>query len=122
MSEYFGFTQTEVDRILDDARMRDKAEQVKVWYDGYHFGDFDVYCPWDVMSYLRDVQRDPAAMPVGYWKNTSDNAIIYSFIDMKSDTITRKIFIMLFWRESLPEPDIWWSRIGNMVKSGVTWW
>ena len=95
LSEYFGFTQTEVDRILDDARMRDKAEQVKAWYDGYHFGDFDVYCPWDVMSYLRDVQRDPAAMPVGYWKNTSDNAIIRSFIDYAGSSITRKMETLL---------------------------
>ena len=95
LSEYFGFTQTEVDRILDDARMRDKAEQVKAWYDGYHFGDFDVYCPWDVMSYLRDVQRDPAAMPVGYWKNTSDNAIIRSFIDYAGNSITRKMETLL---------------------------
>ena len=66
------------------------------------------------------MQTAPSARPASYWKYTSDNAIIYSFIDMKSDTITRKIFIMLFWRESLPEPDIWWSQIGNMVKSGVT--
>lgn len=95
LSEYFGFTQTEVDRILDDARMRDKAEQVKAWYDGYHFGDFDVYCPWDVMSYLRDVQRDPAATPVGYWKNTSDNAIIRSFIDYAGSSITRKMETLL---------------------------
>lgn len=95
LSEYFGFTQTEVDRILDDARMQDKAEQVKAWYDGYHFGDFDVYCPWDVMSYLRDVQRDPAAMPVGYWKNTSDNAIIRSFIDYAGNSITRKMETLL---------------------------
>ena len=95
MSEYFGFNQKEVDRILDDARMRDKAEQVKAWYDGYHFGDFDVYCPWDVMSYLRDVQRDPAAMPVGYWKNTSDNAIIRSFIDYAGSSITRKMETLL---------------------------
>ena len=84
-----------MDRILDYARMRDKAEQVKAWYDGYHFGNFDVYCPWDVMSYLRDVQRDPAAMPVGYWKNTSDNAIIRSFIDYAGSSITRKMETLL---------------------------
>lgn len=95
LSEYFGFTQTEVDQILADADMQDKAEQVKAWYDGYHFGDFDVYCPWDVMSYLRDVQCDPAAMPVGYWKNTSDNAIIRSFIDYAGSSITRKMETLL---------------------------
>ena len=95
LSEYFGFTQTEVDQILADADMQDKAEQVKAWYDGYHFGNFDVYCPWDVMSYLRDMQLDPAAIPVGYWKNTSDNAIIRSFIDYAGSSITRKMETLL---------------------------
>jgi len=111
-----------VDQILTDAKRKDQLATVKVWYDGHHFGEFDIYCPWDVMNYVSRLQTDPSARPAGYWKNTSDNAIIRSFIDMKSDTITRKIFIMLFWRESLPEPDIWWSQIGNMVKSGVMWW
>ena len=52
---------------------------LKKWYDGYHFGDFDVYCPWDVMNYILDLQHHPQAKPASYWKNTSDNAI-YSFI------------------------------------------
>ena len=41
---------------------------LKAWYDGYHFGDFDVYCPWDVMNYLLELQRDPKATPISYWK------------------------------------------------------
>ena len=60
-------------------------------YDGYHFGTFDVYCPWDVMNYLLELQRNPQASPVSYWKNTSDNAIIRSFIDYAGSSITKKL-------------------------------
>ena len=58
-NEYFGFIQSDVDRILKDAEAENYAETMKNWYDGYHFGDFDVYCPWDVMNYLRDIQEQP---------------------------------------------------------------
>ena len=57
-NEYFGFTQTEVDKILNDSGCIEHAENVREWYDGYHFGEVDVYCPWDVMNYLRDLQHD----------------------------------------------------------------
>ena len=91
LGEYFGFLQEEVDRILRDANVSDRADRVKSWYDGYHFGDSDVYCPWDVMNYLLELQRDPQAEPVSYWKNTSDNAIIRSFIDYAGSDITQKL-------------------------------
>lgn len=81
LNEYFGFTQADVDQILKDANCLEHAADIKNWYDGYHFGDLDVYCPWDVMNYLRDLQRNPKAKPASYWKNTSDNSIIRSFID-----------------------------------------
>lgn len=91
LNEYFGFTQTDVDCILADAHKTDYAEEIKVWYDGYHFGNFDVYCPWDVMNYLRDLQYNPSLRPASYWKNTSDNAIIRSFIDFAGSSITMKL-------------------------------
>ena len=91
LGEYFGFLQEEVDRILRDANVSDRADRVKSWYNGYHFGDSDVYCPWDVMNYLLELQRDPQAEPVSYWKNTSDNAIIRSFIDDAGSDITQKL-------------------------------
>ena len=71
--------------------MTEQAENMKKWYDGYHFGDFDVYCPWDVMNYMLELQRNPKAKPISYWKNTSDNAIIRSFIDYAGSTITKKL-------------------------------
>lgn len=91
LDEYFGFTQSDVQKLLKDAGMTEQAESIKVWYDGYRFGNFNVYCPWDVMNYLRDLQRDPSAKPAGYWKNTSDNAIIRSFIDYAGSSITGKL-------------------------------
>lgn len=94
-NEYFGFTQTEVDKILNDSGCIEHAENVREWYDGYHFGEVDVYCPWDVMNYLRDLQHDIMAKPESYWKNTSDNAIIRSFIEYAGTNITKKIETLL---------------------------
>ncbi len=91
LNEYFGFVQSEVDQLLKDAALTEQAETIKKWYDGYHFGDFDVYCPWDVMNYLLELQRNPNAKPISYWKNTSDNAIIRFFIDYAGSTITNKL-------------------------------
>lgn len=91
LNEYFGFVQSEVDQLLKDAGVTEQADSIRRWYDGYHFGDFDVYCPWDVMNYMLELQRDPKAKPISYWKNTSDNAIIRSFIDYAGSTITKKL-------------------------------
>ena len=95
LNEYFGFVQSEVDQILADGEITDKRELIKQWYDGYHFGDWDVYCPWDVMNYVLELQHNPQAKPAGYWKNTSDNAIIRSFIDYAGGSITRKLEILM---------------------------
>ena len=95
LNEYFGFTQADVDQILSDFHFEHNKTLIKSWYDGYHFGDFDVYCPWDVMNYIRDLKIDPNARPSSYWKNTSDNAIIRSFIDFAGGNITRKLEILL---------------------------
>lgn len=95
LNEYFGFTQEEVDQILSDADQMDHAEDVKAWYDGYHFGELDVYCPWDVMNYLRDLRKNPKTKPASYWRNTSDNAIIRSFIDYAGENIHEKMETLL---------------------------
>ena len=95
LNEYFGFTQADVDQLLKDADCLKHAADIKNWYDGYHFGDLDVYCPWDVMNYLRDLQRNPKAKPASYWKNTSDNSIIRSFIDYRGAKISQKLETLL---------------------------
>ena len=95
LNEYFGFIQKDVEQILRDAGSIDHLERVKSWYDGYHFGRMDVYCPWDVMNYIRDIQRDSDTRPKSYWMNTSDNGIIRSFIDIAGSNITKKLETLL---------------------------
>lgn len=95
LNEYFGFTQKEVDLILKDSGLTDYAAVIKEWYDGYHFGKFDIYCPWDVMNHVERLMLDLTAKPAGYWKNSSDNGIIRSFIDFAGDTITKKFETLL---------------------------
>lgn len=94
-NEYYGFTQQDVDKLLADAEIEEKADLIKEWYDGYNFGEFEVYCPWDVMNYLRDLQNDLNARPISYWKNTSDNAIIRSFIDYTGASIRKKLEVLI---------------------------
>ena len=93
--EYFGFTQSDVNLILKDSDNLEHKQDMKVWYDGYRFGESDVYCPWDVMNYMRELQYNPEARPASYWKNTSDNAIIRSFIDYAGSNITQKLETLL---------------------------
>lgn len=95
LNEYFGFTQKEVNKILSDADAITHADIIKEWYDGYHFGNYDIYCPWDVMNYILDLQYNPKAKLQSYWKNTSDNAIIRSFIDYSGSNITRKLEVLM---------------------------
>ena len=95
LNEYFGFTQNDVNQILKESNTTEYSDEIKAWYDGYHFGCFDVYCPWDVMNYLRDLQHNPSMKPESYWKNTSDNAIIRSFIDYAGSSITKKLETLL---------------------------
>lgn len=95
LNEYFGFTQKEVNKILSDADVITYVDIIKEWYDGYHFGNYDIYCPWDVMNYILDLQYNPKAEPQSYWKNTSDNAIIRSFIDYSGSNITRKLEVLM---------------------------
>ena len=95
LNEYFGFTDQEVKDILKDIGLQEHFKEIKEWYDGYNFGEIDVYCPWDVMNYVRDLRIDPDMKPASYWKNTSDNAIIRSFIDYSGAAIKKKLEILI---------------------------
>ncbi len=79
--EYFGFTDSEVKDILCYYHLEEKYEQIKSWYDGYHFGNVDVYCPWDVISYCDELTDDRDAEPKDYWSNTSSNDVVKHFIE-----------------------------------------
>lgn len=86
--EYFGFTDTEVKGMLEYYGLSGHYAEVKEWYDGYRFGNVEVYCPWDVINYCDLLRADPNALPQDYWSNTSGNAMVRRFID-KADTQTR---------------------------------
>ena len=79
-SSYFGFTKDEVDKMLEAAGRTEKADVIKEWYDGYVFGDSFVYGPWDVINYLSVLRKYPDEKPKNYWKNTSHNGILLTFV------------------------------------------
>ena len=89
--EHFGFTDGEVKAMLDYYGLGDKFDTVKAWYDGYRFGDADVYCPWDVINYCAELRADPEAFPMAYWINTSGNDIVRSFIDRATSQTRQEI-------------------------------
>ena len=95
LDEFFGFTQEEVDRILADTQNTSHSQEIKNWYDGYRFGSIDVYSPWDVMNHINALCLDPQTMPRSYWRNTSDNAIIRSFIDQAENDTIKQFEILL---------------------------
>ena len=80
-SEYFGFTQEEVNCLLADVGCMDKAYIIRKWYDGYVFGNSRVYCPWDVARYVAALMRRDDAEPKNYWRNTSSNGVIRDFVN-----------------------------------------
>ena len=81
--EYFGFTDSEIDRLLADTGFTEYKEKIKQWYDGYRFGDTDIYCPWDVLNYVSDLQQKAGVEPKDYWANTSGNDILKQFLNSK---------------------------------------
>ena len=86
--EFFGFTDDEVAEMLKYFGLSDYHETIREWYDGYQFGKKAVYCPWDVVSYCRNLCADPDAIPEDFWSNTSSNSIVSRFID-KANKQTR---------------------------------
>lgn len=83
--EMFGFTDAEVRELLHYYGQDEYYETVKEWYDGYRFGDTDVYCPWDVINFCSDHRADPKLLPKNYWANTSGNSVISHFIDSMNE-------------------------------------
>ena len=89
--EQFGFTDTEVRKLLLDYHLEDRFEEVKEWYDGYRFGNADVYCPWDVINFVDRAKDDREAKPEAYWINTSGNDLVKRFIDKANKTTKSEI-------------------------------
>ena len=89
--EYFGFTDNEVKALLKYYGFMDKYNRIKEWYNGYRFGDLDIYCPWDVVSYCHALKMNPLTEPQNYWVNTSSNSIIRKFIERADGTTKEEI-------------------------------
>ena len=86
--EQFGFTDQEVKKLLKDYDLEDHFLEAKEWYNGYHFGNADIYCPWDVINYTEHLQYDPEAEPEAFWINSSGNDLVKRFVD-KADQTTK---------------------------------
>ena len=133
-SEYFGFTDGEVRALLAAADRSDKEAVVREWYDGYVFGTSHVYCPWDVINYLASLRTNPNARPKTFWKDSSHNGILRSFVGrtefkikgkfetlMNGGTVTQTITDMLTYDTLHASEDNLWSVLlmtGYVTKSG----
>ena len=120
--EYFGFLDREVRDMLEFYGLGEKYAQMKEWYDGYCFGETDVYCPWDVINYCSELRHDPDTPPRAYWINTSGNDIIRTFLQMakpgvrrelerlvNGEAVTKKIRQELTYRELYDNVENVWS-------------
>ncbi|MDO4839880.1 MAG: AAA family ATPase [Desulfovibrionaceae bacterium] len=91
-ADKFGFTSNEVDDLLSAAGFPEKKDIIKEWYDGYRFGDdTEIYCPWDILQYIEDLQAKATAKPKAYWKNTSGNNTVRDFIGNTTFKVSSKI-------------------------------
>lgn len=89
--EHFGFTDSEVQGLLEDYGLKEKTAIMREWYDGYRFGDANIYCPWDVVRYTKKLLADPYAEPEAFWINTSGNDLVKRFIDKADKTTQNEI-------------------------------
>ena len=89
--EHFGFTEAEVNQLLTDYQLEEHLAETKEWYDGYRFGNANLYCPWDVISYVDRLLADPHAEPEAFWINTSGNDLVKRFIDKADKTTQNEI-------------------------------
>ncbi|WP_252249371.1 AAA family ATPase [Clostridium sp. VAP23] len=87
--EYFGFIQEDINKMLEDYNLSDKGALIKEWYNGYIFGDAEVYNPWSAVRFVKDLKINNNVFPSSYWANTSSNSIVKSLIE-KADSVTKK--------------------------------
>ena len=86
----FGFTEEEVAKLLQEVHLETHFQKIKEWYDGYHFGIYDIYCPWDVVNHVSVLMENPNREPKNYWKDTSHNNIIRNFIGNPNVQVNEK--------------------------------
>ena len=115
--EQFGFTDSEVRKILEDYNLSSHYDEVKLWYDGYHFGNTDVYCPWDVINYVDSLLSNPNTKPEAYWRNTSSNDLVKRFVD-KADKTTQNEIERLINGEQIEKDirlDLTYNELDNTI-------
>ncbi len=134
--EQFGFTDEEVQTLLESYGLLEHISETKEWYDGYHFGDADVYCPWDVINHVDRLCGEPDAKPQSYWINTSGNGLVKRFIDkankttrdeierlISGETIEKQVSLELTYDEIDTTIDNLWSVLfttGYLTQTGMT--
>ena len=101
--EYFGFTQNETSKVLDDYGLIEKEELTKSWYNGYIFGKKQVYNPWSVVKFVKDLYKNKNVLPTSYWANTSSNSIVKSLIE-RADTKTKQDIEVLIEGKTIEKP------------------
>lgn len=115
-SESFGFTELEVKQLLKDYNLSEKMDEVKEWYDGYQFGNKEIYNPWSTLIYVKNITQDVSFKPISFWANTSGNDIVVKYIQ-NGDKKLRKEFDVLMSGQSLIKyikPELTYREMDNI--------
>lgn len=115
-SESFGFTELEVKQLLKDYNLSEKMDEVKEWYDGYQFGDKEIYNPWSTLMYVKNITQDVSFKPISFWANTSGNDLVVKYIQ-NGDKKLRKEFDLLMNGQSLIKyikPELTYREMDNI--------
>ena len=115
-SEFFGFTELEVKQLLKDYNLSEKMDEVKEWYDGYQFGNKEIYNPWSTLMYVKNITQDVYFKPISFWANTSGNDIVVKYIQ-NGDKKLRKEFDVLMSGQSLIKyikPELTYREMDNI--------
>ena len=115
-SEFFGFTELEVKQLLKDYNLSEKMDEVKEWYDGYQFGNKEIYNPWSTLMYVKNITQDVSFKPISFWANTSGNDIVVKYIQ-NGDKKLRKEFDILMNGQSLIKyikPELTYREMDNI--------
>ena len=117
--EQFGFTDKEVQKLLADYHLEARFSETKEWYDGYRFGNVDVYCPWDVINHIDRIKDDPNARPEAYWINTSGNDLVKRFVDKANRTTRNEIEQLIVGNaiEKTLRLDLTYDEIDNSIEN-----
>ena len=115
-SESFGFTESEVKQLLKDYSLSEKMDEVKEWYDGYQFGNNEIYNPWSTLMYVKNITQDVSFKPISFWANTSGNDLVVKYIQ-NGDKKLRKEFDLLMNGQSLVKyikPELTYREMDNI--------